>query len=425
VVGRLLADAEPLTAILLQRDDGLWQSEAAPVGADGSFALMISLLPRQSCSFAVFGLDDSGGRHALRPGNFSVTHGVTLGEPPLARSIGIALADNSVQTYFERGAPLPIRRSFTLLTAETVMAGADGYALKVPIVQGEFSSAHLCRLVGTLEIASAALERSLPVSSEIEIVIELDRGGQLRANARIANVDQVFSEVALLVTPQLAPDEIEAAVLKLQTRAEHLSRRAFLDRAPAEVNRLAQIMTRLDAIHQNITAWRGGDLDAGEQLRRGLLDLDALLAEFETDQAWPELAERLEQNYGTAMSWAAEFATPSERVLLDKAYQSGKRALAAKQADEVERQLTLIARLGQAAHFRHPRAWEQHFTYAAAQLSDCADIRRAHELIARGNELLSQNRGGELEAIVRELWELAPINHEAQILGHGSGVRRR
>ena len=58
-------------------------------------------------------------------------------------------------------------------------------------MQGEFAWAHLCRLVGTLEIPSTALTAPLPVGSEVELMLELDRGGQLRAQARITSAWRV------------------------------------------------------------------------------------------------------------------------------------------------------------------------------------------------------------------------------------------
>src|SRR5262249_21512079 len=177
------------------------RSEPAPCDQDGTFSVMVRLLPRQNTSFSVQGLLEDGRAVTLQPASFAITHGITLGEPPLSRSIGVALADDRVQVYFNRGNPLPIRRPFVLHTAETVDPTMEGLAIKVPIVQGEFLRAHLCRLVGTLEIASSALKAPLPVGSEIELMLELDRGGQLRARARVAATDQIFDHVALLVTP--------------------------------------------------------------------------------------------------------------------------------------------------------------------------------------------------------------------------------
>ena len=54
--------------------------------------------------------------------------------------------------------------------------------------------------------------------------------------------------------------------------------------------RLSTALPRLDDMQRNIAAAHGGDLDAAEQARRELSDFDALLAEVEADQAWPELS---------------------------------------------------------------------------------------------------------------------------------------
>lgn len=425
LVGKILDAMPALSAILVERGDGQWQSEPLPLAADGSFAIMVVLLSRQKTTFKLFGISAEGQRIALSPATFAITHGITLGEPPLARSIGVALSDNRVLFYFERGAPLPIRRSFTLLTAETVSPGGDGYALKVPIVQGEFFRAHLCRLVGSLEIPASALDRVLPVGTEVEVLLELDRGGQLRAGARIANSDEVFSHVALLVTPQLSLEETDAAITKLESRANALSRQAFANRSTNLASKISAALARLDEVRRNLAAFRGGDLDAGEQVRRGLIDFDAALAEIEADQAWPELADRLDREFAWALSWLAAYGNPMEQKTLDSAYHACKRALTDRREDEAERQLLLIRRLGIAAYFREPGAWESAFHRAASRLSESTDIRRATELVASGREALRQERQTDLEAVVRKLWELTPVDRDEQMLGHGSGLRQR
>src|SRR5262249_34772255 len=153
------------------------------------------------------------------------------------------------------------------------------------------------RLVGALEIPASALTAPLPAGSEIELMLELDRGGQLRARARIARLDQVFDQVAMLVTPQLSLAAMDETLAELRTRAADLSRSAFHARAGKAAARLSAALPRLDEIARNIATARGGDLDAGEQARRELSDFDSLLAEVEADQAWPELGQKIEDNY--------------------------------------------------------------------------------------------------------------------------------
>jgi molecular chaperone DnaK len=373
----------------------------------------------------VEGLDGSGHAVTLQPVSFSITHGITLGDPPLSRSVGVALADNRVQIYFNRGSPLPIRRTFVLQTVETVGPASEGPALKVPIVQGEFAQAHLCRLVGALEIPAAALTATLPANSEVEVMLELDRGGQLRARAHIASLDQVFDQVALLITPTVPLAAMDDALTKLRTRAADLSRSAFHDRSGKAAGRLSAALPRLEDVQRNIAAARGGDFDAGEQARRELTDFDSLLAEIEAEQVWPELGQKVENVFAMAVSWVAGYGNDAERTTLDAAYRACKRAFIGKDADEVERQLAVIRRVGSAAYLRHPGAWDDQFEYHAARIAESTDIRRASELVAKGQEAMRQRDRAKLEEIVRALWQLSPVDRDEQKLGHGSGLRAR
>jgi molecular chaperone DnaK len=425
VVGKLLEPSHTIKAIKIDRADGAWHSDAVSCEADGTFAVMVRLLPRQNTSFEVHGLREDGSAVALQPAHFAITHGITLGEPPLSRSIGVALANGHVQLYFNRGCPLPVRRTFVLYTVETFHPGSEGHVLKVPIVQGEFAWAHLCRLVGTLEIPSVTLDKPVPVGTEVELTIELDRGGQLRAQARIAGIDRIFDQVALLVTPQVSLAALNDALAKLRARAAELSRAAFHDRSGKTAARLSAAMPRLDDVARNIAAARGGDLDAGEQARRELADFDALLAEVEAEQAWPELGQKIESEFASALSWVAGNGSDIEKSTLTGAYQACKRAFVAQDADEVQRQLAVIERLGLAAYLRHPGAWEWEFERAAARVSESTDLRRASELVAQGRDAVRQHDREALERIVRDLWRLRPVDRDEQKLGHGSGLRSR
>jgi molecular chaperone DnaK len=91
----------------------------------------------------------------------------------------------------------------------------------------------------------------------------------------------------------------------------------------------------------------------------------------------------------------------------------------------VERQLAIIRRLGIAAYFRHPSAWELEFERCAARVAEATDIRRASELVAKGQEAVRQHDRPRIEQIVRELWKLSPVDRDEQRLGHGSGLRSR
>ena len=66
------------------------------------------------------GIDKAGSVVSLTPRTLRIRHGVTLSDPPLSRTIGIGLADDGVRTFFERGSPLPMRRTFVLHTTHAI-----------------------------------------------------------------------------------------------------------------------------------------------------------------------------------------------------------------------------------------------------------------------------------------------------------------
>src|SRR6185369_5105075 len=105
---------------------------------------------------------DEKGPFAVVPSTFTIVQGLTVSDPPLSRTIGVALANDLVRVYFERGTPLPARRSFVHQTVESAARGSGECVLKIPVVQGELEHAHLCRLVGSLEISGEAVQSTLP-----------------------------------------------------------------------------------------------------------------------------------------------------------------------------------------------------------------------------------------------------------------------
>ena len=122
----------------------------------------MTLLPRRACTFEIEATGADGKRIEVSPPALTIVQGLTIGDPPLSRTLGVALASGHVQVYLERGAPLPARRTFTHHTVETVAKGSKDSVLRIPIVQGEMTAAHLCRLVGTLDIGGDAVKDTVP-----------------------------------------------------------------------------------------------------------------------------------------------------------------------------------------------------------------------------------------------------------------------
>lgn len=423
VVGRVVAGPGPLPeTIVFRRGTDGWQSAPATVDEEGAFVASIELEARRSSSFSIDARSRDGAPVPLDPASITVLHGLTVGDPPLSRSVGIALANDRVQVYVERGAPLPAKRRFTLKTVETVAKGAHGSLLRIPIVQGEFQVAHLCRLVGTLDISSAGVNATLPVGSAVEVTIELDRGGRLGARAYVPALDQIFEEVAHLLAPDVPVERLQQTFDQLSVRVDAVRTAAFREGRARHISKLSGIEQELALIKGQIDAAVGGDQDAAQMARRSMLDMDAQLEELESEKRWPEVLAEARERYGAAASWVSRYGSASEQSMLEDAWQGVENACAQQDAPMVERHLRIIHQLRSAAYFRNPTAWSDEFDAVASRLDEATDLPRAQKLVASGCHAKATGDQAAVKRVVQQLWEQMPAASRDRKLGFDSGV---
>lgn len=416
VVGKFVG-ADPPAKIKLVRADGAWTSPEATVAADGTFITSVTLLPRRANTFTI----EAG--IPVMPSQLTIVQGLTIGDPPLSRTLGVALASGHVQTYLERGAPLPARRTFTHHTVETVAKGSKESVLRIPIVQGELDAAHLCRLVGTLDIGGDAVKDTVPTGSAVEVTIELDRGGRLSARALVPAIDQVFEQVAHLLVPDASPESLDIAIRDLRRQLMDLRTDAFRHGLTAVIEKLDRLEARLSEAERDIDAAHGGDADAAQRARRALLDVDATMAEADLARKWPELDAEARQTAIAASSMVGYHGTEAERTLLQDVLAAMDKARKDKDAPELERQLRLARRLSAAAYNRTDEAWEGYFEDAASEVSRARDLPKANKLVSEGRQAMDRGDTMELRRVVKALWQLLPEDAESRKRGFDSGVR--
>jgi molecular chaperone DnaK len=422
VVGKFVGDNPP-AKVKLVRTDGGWTSIEASVGEDGTFLTSVTLLPRRACTFNIEATAGNGESIAVSPPQLTIVQGLTIGDPPLSRTLGVALASGHVQTYLERGAPLPARRTFTHHTVETIAKGSKESVLRIPIVQGELEQAHLCRLVGTLDIGGDTVKDTVPTGSAVEVTIELDRGGRLAARALVPSIGQVFEQVAHLLVPDATPESLDSAIRDLRRQLMDLRTDAFRHQLGGVIEKLDRLEARLSEAERDIDASHGGDADAAQRARRALLDVDATMAEADLARKWPELDVASRQAAITASSTIGMHGSDAERTLLQDVLAAMDKARKDKDAPELERQMRLAQRLSSAAFNRTAEAWEWYFEDASSEISKSSDLPRAHKLVSDGKKALERGDTEELRRVVKALWNLLPEDSEARKRGFDSGVR--
>jgi len=423
VVGRLLpAEGERLPArIRIEREDGGPAVEAA-VATTGSFVVQVGLERHKQNRFRLraFGADDKA--VPLRSGLFAIVHGMSVADPPLSRAVGVALSDDTVHVYFAKGTPLPARRTFPHLTVQAVSPGARDDVLRIPIVQGEFQRAHRNRLIGTLHIRGEAVRRSLPAASRIEVTLELDRSGQLRARADVPGTGESFEDVAHVLVPAASAEVLERETEAARARCADVRRRAFVGNLPEVVVGVERASALLLEAGAGLPAARGGDADAAQRLHRLLLELNGLLDSAEERLEWPELEAEAFNAMHACLSWVAVFGTPAEQKMFDQALEAARLAQEQRQPGELDRQLRVIRSLGKAAYARDPESVARDFEWYSAHISDTTDVRRAQALLDEGKAALARRDLTALRSVNHRLWDLFPGTAQERRLSFGSSV---
>jgi len=433
VVGRCLPGAGQTVPdrVRIERvgDDGGWAGADSPLSPEGSFVLQVRLERSRRNKFVVRAFDRAGAEVPLATSAFAIVHGVSIGDPPLARAIGIARADDTTRVYFPKGTPLPARRTFAHHTVRPIAARSDDDALAVPIVQGESMRAHRNRLIGMLHLRG--VDRDLPAGSRIEVTLEIDRSGQLATRADVPGTGQTFQDVAFVLVPTASVETAERELVATNRRAAEVQRRTFQLGIPAAVQSIADVSAVLADADRALPAARAGDADAAQKLHRLLMDANNALDDAEALLEWPDLDAEARRCKLTYTPMVAQWGTPAEQQLYEQELEAAGAARTRNDAADLELHLDAMRALGRAAYVRDPRSMADAIDWAAAHVTEAMDVAAAASLLDRARALQAQSPAADvaggglraLRAIVAEIWELFPSSPELQAKSFDSGIR--
>jgi molecular chaperone DnaK len=422
VVGKFLpGPGEQLPSnVHLRREDGFTGPDAS-VGTEGGFVLQASLMRFSRNNFSVIATDSAGRDVPLAKSEFTIIHGISISDPPLSRCIGVALADDSVHVYFKKGTTLPARRTVVHQSAKSVPANSNEDVLSVPIVQGEFHRAHRNCLIGSLAIRGVRAD--LPMGSRVEVTLSLDRSGQMHARADIPAIGQTFDDIIHILVPTASLETFEKELETVDARSARDLKRVFLVRDAASARNLNQVPGLLAEAKSCLEAVRGGDDDAGQRLRRLLLEINGILDSVDQALEWPDLVQEAEERIETAVAWVSAWGTESEKALLDQALTAARAAIDSRDALELDRRVKTIRTLTNAAYARDPRSVFYSFDWYSQNITSATDIPRAVELLNKGRIAYEQSDAETLKTINAQLYRFFPGTDEDRKKSFESGVR--
>jgi molecular chaperone DnaK len=425
VVGRFLpekGEALPVKVRIARLDAGFTSEEAA-VSPEGSFVAQVRLERHCQNHFRLSAFAPSGQEVALRTPEIAIVHGVSITDPPLSRSVGVARSDDTVLSYFEKGTPLPARRTAVHQAIRRVAAGSAEDALAIPVIQGEFSKAHLNRLIGTLEIRGTGLKRDLPAGSRIEVMLHLDRSGQLHARADLPDLGESFEDVVHVLVPSASPEVLATELADAERRVAEVRRRGFAGGDPALVRTMNGAAGLLAEARSGLQAAAGGDTDAAARVHRLLLDLNGSLEATESQLDWPSFEAEMDHEVARSLSWISGLGSEAEQELSERALNALAEARKSRDAVALERQVRVLETLASSAYSRDPRAEGWNFDWYLRHAADATDPVRVRTLLDEGRRARDGGNSMELRRINRLLDDLFPGTSEERARSFGSGVR--
>ncbi|HSI86336.1 MAG: Hsp70 family protein [Candidatus Methylacidiphilales bacterium] len=405
-----------------------WRSGRIPLRADGAF--MVNLLAEKGNrnTFGIELFNSSGSRQKTVPDHLVYTIGAVVEEQPLINSMGVALAGNEWEQFFDKGAGLPMKRRSKqpFQTTRPLKAGDTGAAIIIPVVEGENEAADRNRLVGSFHISSEMIKRDLSAGSEIEITLKIDESRIITVVAYVPALDEEFEHQFDLRKKSISAEVIEKDFEKELERLSALTDKAVKaedEDAEIELNDL-EVSDLADDIRESIEA-AYGDPDAAEKAEKRLLEFKIKLDEIETRLKWPTLVKDVNDWLDSLQEVVDDHGNREQESRCDDLKDDVTEIIEKKDAERLSKKLRQIRNLHYEILREQPSYWIYRFRRLEGRRSEMSDLDKAEHLYNMGRRYMEQNNIQGLKNVVDQLWDLIPdVDTEEDRHGYGSTLTR-
>ena len=403
----------------ITRSDGGWRSGQLPL-SNGAFMVTIHLDERSVNDFQIRVFTKTGSTIAIEPDNFSITHGPKVEDAPLSRSIRVGLADNSAHLLIKKGTTVPCQgrvKRGEIVTSHEVLKGGQTDVLNIPLLQGENERSDRNREIGTLRISGTQIARTLPASTELELVVEVDREFRVKATAFIPFLNQSFP--AFFTNPLSPLPRVENMQADLEAERTRLAKIS-----PGERGKVDELIGGLEV---QLTKAKAQDLDAAEKARRQIEELKAEVDRIQELGKWPALLKRFEEVKQLASEAVQESGESKDSERLKKLLEDADLAVRSKEAERLNKAISYLDALKWDIWFRQDAFWVASFQSVTKHSASFVDKNRGNSLIEEGTLAIERSDFASLRTIVKELWNLVPDSEEgsAEKVLFPSSLRRK
>ena len=281
--------------IELVRGDGSWSSAKKQIGEKKT--LFTVLLNEGSNQFTVNSYDELGNRIDCQPNQFTILQGIggLDNMTVLPYNIGIAKYFSveekdlfSAVPGLEKNKKVPavgIRNG--LKTRSQIRPGISDDIIRIPIYQGgngaEGTNPLLNNWVYDVIITGDTIPSLIPIGSDVEITIKVDRSEKMQFSAYFPVIDHT-EELEIDIKNAAPPD------------TNHLKKEIHIAKKTAQKVNDSKTLINLESLEAQLEKSGGsadGKLQILDGLRKDLLTLEAK----EKSVLWPEIEKNLKESY--------------------------------------------------------------------------------------------------------------------------------
>lgn len=392
-----------------------WNSGRIRLGDNGAFETTLHAEKKRRNLFSMELRDAAGTLLPIAPDSFPYTIGAEFDGQPLSHTIGVAMANEHVDSFVRQNTTLPTSKRKIHRTAHAYARGSKE-PIKIPIVEGEHElRADRNRWVGNLEIPTSEIRRDLPAGSEVEITLNIDASRIITVEAYFPILDQTFEAKLNMDAKQSSASELRSAIDRENRRLSDLRDRAsrfrddYAQKALAEIDR-EQILDQIERFYAAGNVDPSALVEAEERLRALKVKIDAV----EDALQWPVLQQEAEDKLEECKRTVNAHGDQRDRLRLQSLEADLRKALAGRQIDRVKQLVSEVSSLSIQVDARRPEFWMGVFSHLEEREGLMRDRAQASQLLSVGRRAINSNDVEGLKAVCRQLIGLLPADEAAK-----------
>ena len=410
---------EGFTIELVQQKNR-WRSGKIPIKS-GVFSAVLLAEKGYPNEFVIELCDATGIKQETVPDRLTYTIGASSTEQILPVTVLIALVDNTGDSIFKKGDPLPNKVTRVYKSTCTVIKGDANSKLIIPVAEGENYRADRNRWLQSFVVSGDMIKRDIPAGADVELVVTIDASRVMRLKAFIPVLDEEFE--AKIDYNQHSPDVV---VLQRDIKAEKYRLKEIEPQVndsggKSDQDQILKMQQKIMAIDELLA--NAGDPDAASQAEIRLLELRVGIDQLEDSMKFPTMLKEVQDVFAKLSESVEEAGTPTQKSMVAK-WREELNSIAEKQdAERLRRLQGKILDMHRGFLQQDPDFWKGFLVYLYEKRSSMRDQAAAERLFSLGVQHIESNNVQGMASVGRQLLQLLPPDEAAAAQGgYGSTI---